>query len=149
MHPGFLTLGIGVIIATLAAAPAPAVAMEKVQLSPFIVRTVSFDGKKRGVRPITVILTVADKKTAIFVCKFAPRLRDVLVRKFSKKSMVQQERGDIDLQGVGESLHSIVVKTLKTVVVNRVEVVNGAPKVPLGQAREIVRRGCIVIKREK
>ena len=66
----------------------------------------------------------------------------MIIRNFNKKTLVLERRGRLILDGENENLHSVIIRTLETIIVNDIKVVHGTPRVPASVARGFAKSGC-------
>jgi hypothetical protein len=72
-------MGLLLTVGLVSLAPKAANALQRVQLSVFLVNIVETGGRKTGQMPITVYLDLIDRDEAKYVCGIAPRIRDSLL----------------------------------------------------------------------
>jgi hypothetical protein len=137
----------GAALAAAAALAQPAAA-EKVVLSAVMIRTTDAHRQRVAYQPITVLIDVANRKRAEFVCAVAPRLHDGIVRAFNRTRFVRDPRGNIALDGLKARLRHVLTDALEWDIIDELTVRMGAPKLPAVAMTRLYEHGCMTMSEE-
>ena len=123
----------------------PVHAMERVQLSVFLVNIVEAGRKKTGQMPITIYLDLKDRDEADYVCGIAPRIRDSIFQHLNKEVFYLDTKNKFDVKKLRLDLWPIAYKAIPNVKLQNMLVVQGEGKVSSSEARLFSRRGCRIV----
>ena len=119
-----------------------ALAVERVQLSVFLVNVVESGVKRTGKAPLTVYLDLNDMEAVRYVCGIAPRIRDTLLKHLIKETFYLDAKNKLDVAKIRLDLWPIAYKAVTNVKLLNMLVVMGTGKVSSSEARLFARRGC-------
>ena len=137
------------VLCALSFAASTADANERVQLSAFIVKAENARRKRLVTIPITVIVEVATKKRAQYVCAVAPRIRDAMLRDLPRIKFSIDRRGNFLAPGATQRAKATVNKALRWNIVEQIHIRQGTPKVSSASAANFARSGCIQLVPER
>jgi len=130
-------------VAVWLAVAAPAMAQERVQFQPFRVNVITGPGARTIIMPLTMIVHTKTKKRAAYICSLAPRVRASLLGRMRATKFRQGADGKILVGSMPETSKAVVTKALRWDIVDRVEFVDGVPKIQTSSAQLFSRQGCI------
>jgi len=108
----FGLIGLILTFGGMTLAPRDAVAMNRVQLSVFMVNIKVLGINKTGQMPLTVYLDLLDQEEAEYVCGIAPIVRDAILRNLSKKTFLLDKSNKIDVKNLRLELWPIAYKAI-------------------------------------
>jgi hypothetical protein len=139
-------LGLLLAVGMVSITPKTANALQRVQLSVFLVNIVETGGRKTGQMPITVYLDLKDRDEAVYVCGIAPRIRDSLLQHLNKETFYLDSKNVFDVKKLRLDLWPIAYKAIPNVKLQNILVVQGEGKVSSSEARLFSRRGCRMVQ---
>ena len=122
--------------------PSPAWALERVQLSVFLVKVVEGREKRSGQLPVTIYLDLKDREEAAYVCGIAPRVRDALLQHLNKETFYLNNKEKLNINKLRLDLWPIAYKAIPNVKLQNMLGVQGEGKVGSSEARMFARKGC-------
>ncbi len=142
----FGLIGLMLTIGGVALTSRSAMAIQRVQLSVFMVNVVEITKDKTGQMPITIYLDLVDGEEATYACGIAPRIRDAILRHLTKKTFHLDKNHKIDVAKLRLELWPIAFKAIANVKLQNMLVVQDLGKVGSSEARMFSRTGCRHVK---
>ena len=119
-------------------------AAERVMFQAFMVNAWRKDGRRVDRVPLTIHLSIKNKKRGNYVCQLAPKVIDSILRHLSRQRFKRGNDGRLVYGTLLTDLKPVVTTALRWDIVQGFTVREGVPKVSSSSAQLFTRTGCMI-----